>query len=159
MTPRQSPPRQWLITDERMSNALLPAIMRLPRGSGILFRHHGLAAGERVRLLRRVRRLAAARGLTLVDEASGTAARVHCAAEIRDARLRGTQLLLLSPLFPTRSHPGRRPLSRMRAAALARLAGKPLIALGGMDWRRYQQVRQLGFDGWAGLDAWTEDLP
>lgn len=155
MTPRQSLPEQWLITDERMGSGLLPAIARLPRGAGILFRHHALAPGERARLLRRIRRLAASRGLMLVDEASGAAARVHDASEIRAARARGAQLLFLSPLFPTRSHPGRPALPRMRAAALAKLAGRPLIALGGMDSRRYPEVRKLGFDGWAGLDAWT----
>jgi thiamine-phosphate pyrophosphorylase len=43
----------------------------------------------------------------------------------------------------------------MRAAALARLAGRPLLALGGMDARRYAVVRRLGFDGWAAIDAWV----
>lgn len=41
----------------------------------------------------------------------------------------------------------------MRAAALARLAGRGLIALGGMDARRYATIARLGFDGWAGIDA------
>jgi thiamine-phosphate pyrophosphorylase len=42
----------------------------------------------------------------------------------------------------------------MRAAALVRLAGPTAIALGGMDERRFRGVRALGFQGWAGIDAW-----
>lgn len=156
MTRRQSIPERWLITDERMADALLPVAARLPRGSGIIFRHHGLAAGERERLLRRLRRIAASRGLVLVDEASGAARRVHGPKELRQARLGGARLLLLSPLYPTRSHPDRQPLPRMRAAAMARLAGPPLIALGGMDQRRFARVKPLGFHGWAAIDAWLE---
>ena len=152
----QSLPEQWLVTDERMGKSLLPAVRRLPPGSGVLFRHHNLPPGDRARLLRRLRRIAAARGLTLLDEASREAARVHDVREIRQARLRGERLLLVSPLFATRSHPDRRPLPRMRAAALARLAGGPLLALGGMDAARFARVKALGFHGWAGIDAWLK---
>ena len=155
MKRRQSLPEQWLVTDERMDEPLLSAAARLPRGSGILFRHHGLSSGARARMLRRLRRIAATRGLTIVDEASGEAARVHDLREIRQARLRGARLLLVSPLFSTRSHPGLPPLPRMRAAALARLAQGPVLALGGMDPDRFAQVKALGFHGWAGIDAWA----
>jgi hypothetical protein len=41
----------------------------------------------------------------------------------------------------------------MRAATLARLAGRRAIALGGMDARRYANIAQLGFIGWAGILA------
>jgi hypothetical protein len=41
----------------------------------------------------------------------------------------------------------------MRAAALARLAGRNAIALGGMSRRRYAKIAALGFTGWAGIDA------
>jgi thiamine-phosphate pyrophosphorylase len=41
----------------------------------------------------------------------------------------------------------------MRAAALARLAGRKLVALGGMDERRFRRVERLGFVGWAGISA------
>ena len=156
MRPRQSLPEEWLVTDERLGDALLPVAARLPRGSGIIFRHHSLSPGDRAHLLRRLRRIAAAKGLTILDEASGEAARVHDMSEIRQARLRGARLLLISPLFPTRSHPDRRPLSRMHAAALARHARGPVLALGGMDARRFARVKALGFHGWAAIDAWLE---
>ena len=151
---RRQCPQQWLITDERMGDALLPAAARLPRGSGIILRHHSVSRAERARLKRELRRIAAARRLILLDEAAGEAARAHDPREVRQARLRGARLLLLSPLFETRSHPGQRPPKRMKAAALARLAGKPLVALGGMNARRFAHVERLGFDGWAAIDAW-----
>ena len=156
MKPRQSLPEQWLVTDERMGEGVLAAAARLPRGSGILLRHHSLSLGERERLLRRLRRIAAARNLMIIDEASGEAARTHNMREVRQARLGGARLLLVSPLFATRSHPEWRPLPRMRAAALMRLAEGPVLALGGMDARRFERVKALGFHGWAGIDAWEK---
>lgn len=156
MKPRQSLPEQWLVTDERMGRSVLAVAARMPRGSGILLRHHSLLPAERARLVRRLRRIANARGLTIIDEASGETARVHDRREIRQARLGGARMLLVSPLFVTRSHPGRQPLPRMRAAALARLAGGPVLALGGMDEQRFARVKALGFDGWAGIDAWEK---
>jgi thiamine-phosphate pyrophosphorylase len=102
-----------------------------------------------------LRLIARSRGLTMINEERGEAGRVHNPAEIRRARLRGTRLLLLSPMFATRSHPDWAPIPRMRAAALVRLAGKPLLALGGMNATRYAKVGGLGFDGWAAIDAWS----
>lgn len=155
MQHRQTMPSRWLIADERLGDRLWRAAERLPAGSGIIVLHHRAPARERSRLLVRLRRIARRRKLLLLDEADGQAARVHDAREIRAARLRGARFLLVSPLFATRSHPGIRPLPRMRAAALARLAGKP-IALGGLGERRFRRVRPLGFKGWAGIDAWLE---
>ena len=147
-------PAAWLITDERLGHGLLARLRRLDRGTGVLVRHHHLPPGERRMLLRQVRLVARARGLTVVDEAEGKVARVHSARELRRALPKGPDLLFLSPLFPTRTHPDWRPLHHMRAAALARLAGRPVLALGGMDARRYDRVRALGFAGWGGIDAW-----
>jgi thiamine monophosphate synthase len=41
----------------------------------------------------------------------------------------------------------------MRAAALARLGRRNLFALGGMNARRFARVKELGFQGWAGITA------
>jgi len=42
----------------------------------------------------------------------------------------------------------------MRAAALIRLAPVPVIALGGMNEAGFRRIERLGFQGWAGIDAW-----
>ncbi len=155
MNRRQTVPRQWLVADNRTGSDLVPALRRLPRGSGVLVLYRKLPPGERGRLLIRLRRIARSRGLLLVDEAANDSARIHDIGELRRASLRRVPLVFLSPLYPTRSHPGRRPLGRMPAAALARLSLAPVIALGGMSAKRFSRIEPLGFQGWAGIDAWT----
>ena len=148
MTGRQMTPQQWLILTEQIQPELWLAIRRLPPGSGILMLGQPSAKEQR-----RLRHLGALRSLAVVIEARGGAARVHNAGELRRAMLRRTPIILLSPLWPTHSHPEWKPLPRMRAAALARLGGRKLLALGGMDAKRYATVAQLGFIGWAGISA------
>jgi len=61
--------------------------------------------------------------------------------------------VFLSPIFATRSHPGARSLGPVRFGLLARRTRTPLIALGGMDARRFGRVAALGAYGWAAIDA------
>ena len=154
MQGRQTVPRQWLVADERIGEGLWRALRKLPPGSGVLFLYRDVPRGRRTQLLARVRRLARAKKLLIVDEASGEAARVHDLKELRAAQLFRTPLLFLSPLFPTRSHPDWKPLRRMQASAIVRLANRPVMALGGMNGRRFRRVERLGFSGWAGMDAY-----
>ncbi len=155
MSRRQtSVPRQWLVADGRTGADLWRAVRSLPRGSGILVLYESMPPRERSRLLARLRRVARGRGLVLADAAAGEAIRVHGLRELRSAGLSRAPLLLLSPMCPTRSHPGRPPMPRMRAAALLRLARSPVVALGGMNERRFGRIERLGFQGWAGIDAW-----
>lgn len=156
--PRRHPnlPTAWLITDERIGPHLPEIAAAMPRGSGIIVRHQKLPPPERAILLRKLKRVTAGRGITILDETDGRVARVHSARQIARARLAGAELLFVSPLFGTRSHPEWKPLPRMRAAALARLAGPGAMALGGMDGRRFRLVERLGFTGWAGIDGWLD---
>lgn len=154
MKRRQTMPREWLIADHRLGDALWTAIQKLPRGSGILVLFHGLPRRDRQMLLRRMRVAARSRGLVVVDEQSPrSAARIHDMRELRRALLDRTPLILISPIRATRSHPQWAPIPRMRAAALARLAGRRAIGLGGMNARRFARIAQLGFCGWAAIDG------
>ncbi|MDT8760757.1 thiamine phosphate synthase [Sphingomonas psychrotolerans] len=162
------------MTDERMGESLWDALERLPRGSGVVFRHYGLSPGERRALFGRVAKVARRRGLVLIragserlgrDEAGshgrrGPGLRTWPAHNRREAiagiRARA-DLLFLSPVFPTRSHPGARALGRARLGLLMRGLPVPVIALGGMDARRAESLRPLGVYGWAAIDAWTAD--
>ncbi|WP_235035521.1 thiamine phosphate synthase [Roseomonas sp. 18066] len=56
----------------------------------------------------------------------------HGPAGLRRARRQGADLVFLSPLFPTPSHPGAPSLGPFRWAAQARRAGRPVAALGGI---------------------------
>ena len=148
MTRRQSLPEQWLIVDQGLNAAAWTTIRRLPRGSGILV-IGAIAAKDG----RRLRVMARRRQLTIVLEDRRSAARVHNQRELTRALLRRAVLILLSPVYPTNSHPEWKSIPRMRAAALASLAERHAVALGGMNARRYANVAQLGFIGWAGISA------
>lgn len=156
MERRQRVPRQWLVADARLGDELWEAVGRLPRGSGVLLLYRDLPKAKRERLLRRLRVAARRQALVIADEVTGQARRVHDARELRTAA--GISLLFLSPLFPTRSHPDWKPVPRMRAAALARLAKVPVIALGGIDESRFRRIGGLGFAGWAGIDVWARPV-
>lgn len=161
-------PRVWLMTDERMGDDLWRAVRRLPRGGGIVFRHHATPLSERGRLFARLVRIARARGLVLVRAGTvpmrgemGVHKRrgrglvtwpVHDAREALAARRAGADVAFVSPVFATRSHPAASGLGVRRAAVLARGLPMVRVALGGMNARRFRMVR--GFDGWAGIDAW-----
>ena len=139
-------PRAWFILDAVAGADVRATLCRLPRGTGLLILSESAE----------VRRLARIRGLPIISEADESAVRVHDARELRRAMLRRTPWILLSPIHTTDSHPDWAPLPRMRAAALARLAGRRLVALGGMDARRFRRVERLGFQGWAGISAWAK---
>ena len=168
-------PVRWLMTDERQGERLWPALERLPRGAGVIFRHYRTAVAERRALFARVRRVARRRGLVLVlaggeswRGATGRHARrgrgvvtwpAHDRREALAAVRAGADVVLVSPVFATRSHPGVRTLGLWRAAAVARGLSVTVIALGGMDERRWRRVAALGFDGYAAIDAWSGPSP
>lgn len=147
MARRQITPRQWLIVD-RFDESASKAVGKLKRGSGVLL-VRPLKKAQR----RQLNRIAHRGALTVASEHQGEAARVHNSAELRRALLRRVPMILLSPMFPTNSHPDWRPIPRMRAATLARLTNRRLLALGGMNAKRYADVARLGFIGWAGISA------
>lgn len=66
------------------------------------------------------------------------------------ARCRGADAILLSPVFPTRSHPGARALGPLRFHLLAARARVPVIALGGMNPARARRLRHAR---WAAIDG------
>lgn len=173
--PRRHPPipRIWLMTDERMGDALWDALERLPRGSGVVFRHYTLEPAKRLALFRRIARIARRRKFLLLragsrpmpgeDGVHGTRGKglvswaVHNRAEAVLAARTGARVAFVSPIFPTGSHPDARTLGRKRAGLLIRGLKMPAIALGGMDTKHSQSLKGLGFHGWAGIDAWLDD--
>jgi thiamine-phosphate pyrophosphorylase len=81
---------------------------------------------------------------------------VHDEAEAEAAAREGAALVFVSPVYPTRSHPLATALGERRAARLAALAGVPAVALGGVKAAAWPRLRDLGFAGWAGIDAWLK---
>ncbi|WP_176592295.1 thiamine phosphate synthase [Sphingobium sp. EM0848] len=176
---RKKLPAIWLLTDERVAKeALLAAARRLPKGeAGIVLRHYRTPTTERRALFDRLAAIARRRRLTLM--LGGTAAQaaawgaagwhgrdgrramrpllhsapVHDAQELRAAERGRADFIFLSPLFPTRSHPGARTLGRVRFAALARRADMDVIALGGVRAVHRPMLTGIGASGWAAIDG------
>ncbi|MDE2406203.1 MAG: thiamine phosphate synthase, partial [Sphingomonadales bacterium] len=83
-------------------------------------------------------------------------ATAHDLRELAAARRARADAVLLSPVFPTRSHPGAATLGPQRFRALATRAGLPVIALGGMTAPR---ARALGVHHWAAIDGLSSLCP
>ena len=184
MARRQPLPRLLLMTDERMGEALWLALERLPRGSGVVVRHRATAAKERRRLFDRVRAVARRRGLVVLlagsvrhaigwraDGVHGPAAGrraprpilrsapAHDAGQLAAAARNKVDLVLLSPVFATRSHPNGVALGVVRWGLLAtgRPSGPRLLALGGITVRNFRRLQPLGAEGWAAIDGLGAD--
>ena len=165
------------MTDAERLPDPLPAIARLPRGAGVIFRHYG--AKQRETLGAAVARACRAKRLVLlVAEDAGLALRLradgihlperalgrlqplkrqgwlvtaaaHGTRGLR--RARGADAVLLSPVFPTPSHPGARGLGQLRFAELVARAGMPVLALGGVNEASLRRLRGSGAFGVAGI--------
>jgi thiamine-phosphate pyrophosphorylase len=174
---RQPLPRLWLMTDERQGEGLWRALEKLPKGSGIVFRHYSLPGAERRELFERVREIAGSRDCVLmlagppalaVDwgadgshgwEGAGrsnllTSLSVHDAEEMRAANRLKPDLAFISPVFKTQSHLGKAPLGIEGLSKHAALATMPVIALGGMNEERARMLTDANIYGWAAIDAW-----
>ena len=181
-------PSVWLFSDERSAIAVTALVAVLPPGAGVVLRHDSLAPGARWRLLRRLMRLARTRKLTVLLAGAPDLARrwgadgihlrqhdarraaqarrlglsvtmpVHDAREARRARRAKADGVFISPLHPTRSHPGAPTLRRPAWLRLARLSGVRPIALGGMTPARARALNRASKinTGWAAIDAWEE---
>lgn len=168
---RYAHPTLWFFTDFQRLPDPLPVIARLPADiAGVVFRHDDDPARQAT--LRRVSLLCRARRITLVvagDQAAlahagqhrrrGAGRRMpkphgwitasaHDGVELRRAVRAGADLIFLSPLFASASHPGQTGLGALRWRQLARFSPVPVLALGGV---RGLTLRQLGsFCGGAG---------
>ena len=171
----QSFPDLWLVSDARNDGVLEAALARLPRGSGFIYRHFHLGDPDRAVRFGQLARRARARGhvVILADSALTarewgadgtygaplslvprrdllTLANVHDMREIAQANRMGADAALLSPVFPTRTHPGAPALGPVRFRMLARHARMPVIALGGMT---AANASRLGWNRWAAIDG------
>jgi thiamine-phosphate pyrophosphorylase len=82
---------------------------------------------------------------------------VHDAREIAGMKAARPDLVFLSPIFATNSHPGARPLGPLAFNRLAKLASPSrIIALGGMNRRNAQMLSPRLIHGWAAIDAFKK---
>ena len=163
------------MSDARNDARLEAILRRLPRGSGLIFRHYHLDEAKRRARFDALARIARQYGHVVVlaetlkearrwgadgvygrpgSLAGGVGllrlATAHSLRAIGAARRIGADAVLLSPVFATRSHPGAPTLGPVRFRLLARWADMPVIALGGMN---RQRARHLGWKKWAAIDG------
>jgi thiamine-phosphate pyrophosphorylase len=175
MRSRQTLPGLWLLSDERNDAVLEDALRNLPPGSGFIYRHYHLPPEERVARWFELLRIARARGHAAILADSSLTARewgadglygapralyptsdlltlatAHSLHDIGLANLARADAVLLSPAFPTRSHPGAPALGPLRFRFLAAHAQMPVIALGGTTART---ARRLAWPRWAAIDG------
>jgi len=180
--PKRQPalPSIWLISDSRNDAALERILRRLPRGSGLIFRHYHLGPTERRERFISLKRLARRRGHTVALAASPAVARrwgadavygppeglspgpamlrlvtAHSLREVAQAMRARADAVLLSPAYPTRSHPGQPALGPAKFRLLAACANVPVIALGGMNLRRAWQLKA---PHWAAIDGLCDEM-
>jgi thiamine-phosphate pyrophosphorylase len=172
-------PRLWLVSDARNDAVLERALAALPRGSGLIYRHYHLDGPARLARFRALRRAAKARGHVVILADSALTARewgadgiygapralwprrrglihlatAHDLAEIGLAARLGADAVLLSPVFPTASHPGAPVLGPVRFRMLARQSPLPVIALGGITAARARGLRWTRWAAIAGLST------
>lgn len=175
MRARQTFPMLWLLSDARNDSALEHALRHLPRGSGFIFRHYHLGPSERRIRFDALARLARAHGHVVILAGRAATARrwgadgvyaaprrlgrggdllrlatAHSLRELGAAQRIGADAVLLSPVFPTRSHPGAPTLGPLRFRLLAAQSSVPVIALGGMNART---ANRLKWGRWAAIDG------
>ena len=176
MPKRQSLPQIWLLSDERNDDVLEQSLRAMPRRSGFIYRHYHLDGPQRWARFQALRRLCKACEHTLILADSALTARewgadgiygaplslyptrgdliqlatAHNLRELAQAGHKGADAALLSPVFPTHSHPGGKVLGAARFRMLAKHSPIPVIALGGMSKPR---ANALQWPRWAAIDG------
>ena len=159
--------------DERLPDPIAAA-RRLPKGSLVIVRARNAkrrhALGEALRTQTHGLILLAADDPVLADSLHGLhlpeahardaahwrALRPHWVITVAAHSPRGLQAphanaALLSPVFATKSHPGAKALTPVRARSMAHRALLPVLALGGVTARNATLLR--GFSGIAAITA------
>lgn len=176
---RKLPPLIFMTDDKRTPNPE-QTIAKLPRGAAIIFRNYD--DPQRAQTALRLRKLCRARGILFLvsadvalaarAEADGihlprhavrkigrgrtqqlVTAAVHNEAELHRAERAGVDAMIVSPVFPTQSHPGAKALGLMRFAALAGKTNRGVYALGGITSRNAHRLLATKAIGIAAIGA------
>jgi thiamine-phosphate pyrophosphorylase len=182
---RKGLPPLILVTDPERTPDPLALAERLPPGSGVIFRSFGReGAGETARQLAGLARRSGLVLLIGADALRAPGAGVHLPERMAHragalkrarpgvtvtvaahslpalirARRAGADAALLSAAFQSRSPSAGRPLGPARFAALARQAGLPVYALGGVDTKNAPRLLSSGAAGLAMVEGLARAL-
>ncbi|MES1197380.1 MAG: thiamine phosphate synthase [Pseudomonadota bacterium] len=175
-------PVLYFFTDPARTPDPVHVAERLPRGAAVVFRHFG--AANRIEVAQRLVRVCRRRRLVLLVAADPDLARrvradgvhwperllrrrasthwietaaAHSRAGLDRAARAGMDACVLAPLFPSRSASALSPLGPLKAGSLARHAGLPVVALGGVSARTAKRLVGRGFVGLAAVEALVSD--
>jgi thiamine-phosphate pyrophosphorylase len=166
------------MTDETRGGDPLALAARLPRGAWLIFRHYGHP--RRAELAEQVAKICRARRVTLLIAGdAGLALRLRTGLHLPEGMARSARQMrrhpltvaahgrsgliwarklnadaaLLSPVFPTLSHPGARPLGLLALRRLVRNSRVPVMALGGINEKTVRALRNTPIAGVAAIGA------
>jgi len=171
------------MTDETRMNDPIPAIKMLPRGAGVILRHYDLPKREALarellticrlrglvlliagdlKLAKRLgcgahlpeglaRKLPSSPAGFIKDHLLTVAA--HSPRAIAKAKMLNADALLLSPVFPTRSHPGAKTVGASQFRLWISRGRVPAYALGGVDITTSRTICVDGVAGFAGISG------
>jgi thiamine-phosphate pyrophosphorylase len=171
-------PSVWFMTDPKRTPDIEKIVALLPRGWGAIYRHFG--AADRVDVGRRLLRAAKGRVVVLVSgdpdlaraiSADGVhwpeaklrtvrarnprwieTASAHGRAALARAKSMGADAAILSPVFESASPSAGKPMGALAFRLLARGAGLPVYALGGVNARTAGRTGS-GAAGFAAVEA------
>ena len=177
---RSAIPAVWLLSDPVRLPDPMQVLARLPRGAAVLLRGAApelAARGARACRARGLTLLISVDGRLALRLGAGLhvpdrtvtrhllpfllnrrgrllSAAMHGRAGLARARRLSADVALVSPAFPTASHPGAPALGALRWAALARAAPFPAVALGGMSALAMRRLPPGSAAGWAAIGVW-----
>ncbi|MEH6474399.1 MAG: thiamine phosphate synthase [Sneathiella sp.] len=174
-------PTAFYFSDETRGSDPLEQSRILPQDTGIIYRHYNFAGRFNLaaRLSKSCRKrqiplfIAKTPGLAAAIGAAGchlpenfipmipairrrfpqlyVSAACHSEIAVKAAVQAGADLLFLSSIFPTKSHPGEKVLGLLSGARLARSTALPVFALGGISPQRLNAISAAGFAGFGAI--------
>jgi thiamine-phosphate pyrophosphorylase len=180
-------PSAFYVSDENRNRSVIKTVKRLPLGTGVLFRHYGIEnrqkLGKTIASVCKQRKLPLlvagdaalahrlkADGLHLAEWQINKLPLLRCRypllqisiachtyKSLKTAEKLGADLAFLSPLYPTKSHPGARSLTPLKASNWIKNLSIPTYALGGVSEKHFTQLSNAGFSGIAGISLFEAD--
>ena len=174
-------PPLLFFTDPARTPDVAAAMVRLPRGAGVVFRAFGAPDADAKG--RKLARIARRRGLVLlVGAAAALAARIgaggvhlperlaarapairrpgwivttaaHSPLAARRGLALGADAVVVSAAFPSSSPSAGAPIGPLRLAQIVRRAGGPVYALGGINDKTARRLLPAGLVGLAAVEA------
>ncbi len=178
----------FYFTDDQRGLDPLQVAYTLPSGTGIIFRHYNCEnRAEKAEYLAKICKhhhlnlyIAQNPALAHSIDADGVhlpeyqisripmirsrypaldiSAACHSARALHKAAALGADRAFLSPIFPTKSHPGKTGTGLMTAALAIRGQALPVYALGGVQDHHVRQLAGLGFSGFGAISYFEDRI-